>query len=183
MSKKWLSIIKCILFIIYVSSTFIVAQNDMFQQRAISRDSILNVANIIIDSASCRVLVTVDENGIPHARAMAPFPPEADMKIWLGTSPVSRKVKHIRNNSNVVVYYFDSKSRSYVSVNGTARMVDDPEKKEKYWTAGWKIFYPDRDKDYILIEVTPGRLEVCSFKYKLFWDEESKPVFLDFTIE
>jgi len=80
----------------------------------------------------------------------------------------------------VVVFYYDSKSFSYVNVSGTARLVNDPDLKAKYWKEGWKRFYPDREKDYILVEVTPERMEVCSFKYNLLWDQDGIPPSVEF---
>jgi general stress protein 26 len=140
-------------------STPLAAQdNKGLPYHQISYDSLLYKARIIIDSSQCRVFITVDEKGQPHAREMSPFPPENDWAIWLGTTKGSRKTNHIKHNPNVVVYYYDTKSMSYVSVSGKARLVDDPDKKAKYWKDGWKIFYPDRDKNYILIEVVPERL-------------------------
>lgn len=179
--KKYLYILFkfSLIFALFFIKTSI-AQSELFIEKELSRDSVLKAAQLIIDSARCKVLITVDDKGKPHARAMAPFPVEADYRIWLGTYSLSRKVKQIKNNPNVVVYYFDSGSRSYVSINGTARLVNDADKKEKYWLDGWKIFYPDREKDYILIEVTPERLEVCSFKYKLFWNEQGVPASVEF---
>jgi general stress protein 26 len=111
---------------------------------------------------------------------MSPFPPEEDWTIWLGTFPTSRKVEQIKKNPSVVVFYYDSDSYSYVNISGTARLVNDPELKEKYWKAAWKRFYPDRDKQYILIEVTPHRLEICSFRYNLLWDENGIPPVVEF---
>jgi general stress protein 26 len=146
----------------------------------ISKDSLLTIAQTIIDSAECRTFITVDENGKPQARAMSTFPPEEDWTIWLGTSVNSRKVKQIRNNPHVMVYYFDSDGASYVSIAGLARLVDDPEKKAHYWKEGWKRFYPDPEKNYILIQLTPERMEICSFKYQLFWDEGGTPAYLEF---
>ena len=69
---------------------------------------------------------------------------------------------------------------SYVSVAGIARVVDDSKLKKKYWKGGWKVYYPNPETDYILIEVTPERLEICSFKHKLFWDSTGKPAFVEF---
>jgi general stress protein 26 len=111
---------------------------------------------------------------------MSPFPPEKAWTIWLGTFPTSRKAEQIRKNPNVVVFYYDSDSYSYVNISGTARLINDPELKEKYWKEGWKRFYPDRDKQYILIEVKPNRLEICSFKYNLLWDENGIPPVVEF---
>ncbi len=149
-------------------------------QPDVSREHLLAVARTIIDSAGCRTLITVDENGEPQARAMSPFPPEENMVIWLGTSPRSRKVKQIKNNPSVMVYYYDTKGLSYVSVAGQARIVDDPDKKTHYWKESWTRYYPDPDKDYVLIEVTPKRLEICSFQHEMFWDSSGKPAFVEF---
>jgi general stress protein 26 len=146
-----------------------------------SDDSLLTIARAIIDSAESRTLISVDAKGKPRARTMSPFPPEKNWIIWLGTSTKSRKVKEIKNNPNVIVFYYDSDSWSYVSVGGKATLVNNPDKKAQYWKEGWKRFYPDRDKDYILIKVIPERLEVCSFKHRLFWDPETKmPAFVLF---
>jgi general stress protein 26 len=150
------------------------------QKNLLSPDSLLKAAKIIIDSSSCQIFITVDENGKPHAREMSPFQPEKDWVIWLGTSTTSRKVIQIQNNPNVIVYYYEPKGYSYVSVAGKARLVNDPDKKAKYWLDGWKRYYPDRDKDYILIEVTPENLEVVSYKYNVFWDSKGAPQSFDF---
>jgi len=161
--------------------TSILAQDQQFpKQREISRDSLLIYSRIIVDSSDSRILITVDETGKPRARTMSPFPPEEDGTIWLGTFPTSRKADQIKKNPNVVVFYYDSDSYSYVNISGTARLVNDPDLKAKYWKEGWKRFYPDREKDYILIEVTPERMEICSFRYNLFWDENGIPPSVNF---
>ena len=159
----------------------LVAQELLVKDRpAIDRDSLLTVAHAIIDTAQCHILITVDENGMPQARTMSVFPIEENMVIWLGTSTDSRKVKQIRNNPNVMVYYYDTKGHSYVSIAGQARLVNDPEKKAHYWKKSWTRYYPDPEKDYILIEVTPKRMEICSYKHKLFWDSKGLPAFIEF---
>ena len=165
---------------IFTVSSVMAQENQNFVFQKLSRDSLLTLSRTIIDSAQCRILITVDENGKPQARTMSPFPPEENMIIWLGTNPRSRKVQQIKNNPNVMVYYYDTKGESYVSVAGHARIVNDPEKIAHYWKEGWTRYYPDPEKDYTLIEVTPERLEICSFKYKLFWDSTGKPAFVEF---
>lgn len=156
------------------------AQNE-YVTAELSRDSLLKVANIIIDSARCRVLVSVDEEGKPHVREMDPFAPEEGMVIWFGTSPNTRKVKQIQNNPNVAVYYYDTKTMSYVSINGKAELVNSPGEKTKHWKEYWKSYYPDRDKDMILIKVIPERLELVSYKYKIFWKTDSfLPQYIEF---
>jgi len=169
------------LFIFLVFTSSLNAQEKVEDYpEGVSADSLLAIAYTIIDSAQCRTFITVDENGKPQARAMSPFPPEENMIIWLGTSVNSRKVKQIKNNPQVMVYYYDSHGLSYVSVSGTASLVDDPDKKTHYWKEEWTRFYPDPEKDYILIKVIPDRMEICSFENQLFWDDEGKPAYLEF---
>ena len=177
---KKLCIFLLFLLMVLLVSSVVAQENQNFVFQELPRDSLLILARTIIDSAQCRILITVDENGKPQARTMSPFPPEENMIIWLGTNPRSRKVKQIKNNPNVMVYYYDTKSFSYVSVAGQARIVSDPEKRYHYWKESWTRFYPDPEKDYTLIEVTPKRLEICSFKYRLFWDSTGKPAFIEF---
>jgi general stress protein 26 len=169
-----------VLLILFIASSLSAQEPQVYAQQDISRDSLLTLARTIIDSAQCRTLITVDENGKPHARTMSPFPPEEDMVIWLGTNPTTRKVRQIKSNPNVIVFYYDTKGFSYVSVAGKASIVDDPEKRAHYWKESWTRFYPDPDKDYTLIEVTPERLELVSFKFNLFWDPTGKPFFVEF---
>jgi general stress protein 26 len=181
MKKRFVKALMCLLVLLILSYTSIIAQDEQFPpQREVSRDSLLTYARMIVDSSDSHVLITVDESGKPRARTMSPFSPEENWTVWLGTFPTSRKAKQIKNYPNVVVFYYDSKSYSYVNISGTAKLVNDPDLKAKYWKDGWKRFYPDRDKDYILIEVTPERLEVCSFKYHLFWDENGIPPSVEF---
>jgi hypothetical protein len=117
-------------FALLILPSYLFGQTGQFSpQREISRDSLLTYARLIIDSAKCQVLVIVDEEGKPHAGEMSPFRPEDNWIIWLGTFPTSRKAKQIKNNPNVVVYYYDNKGLSYVSVAGKARLVNDPDLK------------------------------------------------------
>jgi len=181
MKYRFSGVLKYVLVLLFLPSVSIVAQDEQFPpRREIQGDSLLTYARMIIDSSDSRVLITVDETGKPRARTMSPFTPEENWVIWLGTFPTSRKVEQIKSNPNVVVFYYDSKSFSYVNISGTARLVNDPDLKAKYWKEGWKRYYPDRDKDYILVEVNPERLEVCSFRYNLLWDEDGIPPSIEF---
>jgi general stress protein 26 len=181
MKNKSLKRIGYLIILLLLPYTYIFSQSDqVFSQREVSHDSLLIYARIIVDSSDSRTLITIDENEKPRARIMSPFPPEEDWKIWLGTFPTSRKVQQIKKNPNVVVLYYDSDGYSYVNISGTARLVNEPDLKANYWKEGWKRFYPDREKDYILIEVTPEQLEVCSFKYDLLWDENGIPPVVEF---
>lgn len=155
--------------LLFLSSTLSAQSDSANTQAEVSRDSLLHSSRTIIDSSKCRILITVDEDGKPHAREMDPFEPDENMVIWFGTNPKTRKVQQIKGNPNVAVFYYDSKSVSYVSINGTAELVNDPKLKQKYWKDYWERYYADPEKDYILIKVVPERLELISYQYNLFW--------------
>jgi general stress protein 26 len=180
MKNDFRRIISGMIILSFVSLPSLFAQEGNYEPDLLSPDSLLNAAKTIIDSSVCRVLITVGEEGKPYAREMAPFPVEKDWTIWLGTSTISRKVRQIQNNPDVIVYYYDPKGMSYVSVAGKASLVNDADLKAKYWVDAYSVYYPDRDKDYILIKVMPENMEVFSYKYKIFWNTNTDPQIFNF---
>ena len=127
-------------------------------------------AREIIHAAKYAALITVDSLGRPQARTVEPFEPDAQMIVWFATNPRTRKVEQIRRNAHVTLYYFDMTSLSYVTLIGTARLINDATEKKKRWKPEWQAFYPDRDKDYLLVAVTPERLEIVSTKLGITGD-------------
>lgn len=132
------------------------------QQPTFSRDALISAAREIMNTTRYCALITTGRNGRSHARTMDAFAPETDMTLWLATNPRSRKVAEIRRNPKVTLYYFDKESAAYVTIYGTARLVNEKAEKARRWKDDWKAFYPDRDKSYLLIKITPQRLEVVN---------------------
>jgi general stress protein 26 len=127
------------------------------------REQILEAAREIIQASGKCALITLDENGLPQVRTMDPFEPESDFTIWLATNPRSRKVSQLKNNPNVTLYYADKNDNGYVSVYGSAELVNDQQEKDKRWKEEWKDFYPNQTDGYLLIKVIPARLEVINY--------------------
>src|SRR5210317_1255312 len=100
------------------------------------------IAREIITTSGTCTLISIDSTGQPRARIMDPFPPDANFEIWFGTNTKSRKVNEIRQNNRTTVNYYDKETASYVSLYGTAEIVNDPEMTNKYWKATWQDFYP-----------------------------------------
>ena len=119
-------------------------------------------AREIMVAARYCTLVTVDQVWGPQARSMDPFAPEADLTVWMATNPKSRKVEQIRFDPRVVLHYLDPKSQDTVTIYGRARLITDAGEKKRRWKEEWKVFYPDRDTGYLLIAVTPERVELLS---------------------
>jgi general stress protein 26 len=128
-------------------------------------------------------LVTVDGAGQPQVRAMDPFPPDENWTVVLATNRMTRKVEQIRNHPQVALYYFDPDSPGYVTLVGRARLVDDQQMRESYWKDKWKDFYEDGNQgnDYLLIEVTPSRLEVMSIAHRIAAESKGwRPAIVEF---
>ena len=128
------------------------------------RERRIAAAREIMAAARYCALITLDSTGRPNARTIDPFLPDDHMVVWFATNPSSRKVTQIRRNPRVTLYYFDRQGPGYVTIYGIARLVDDPNEKAKRWKDEWKAFYPDRPKNYLLVAVTPEKLEVVSEK-------------------
>ncbi|HAM10156.1 MAG: hypothetical protein A2X03_18855 [Bacteroidetes bacterium GWA2_40_15] len=76
-------------------------------QSIIKRDTIILAAREIISETTYCGLITMDSTGQPQVRTMNPFPLDDEFIIWFITSRTSRKVREIRNNPKVCVYYAD----------------------------------------------------------------------------
>ena len=160
-------------FLIFVISIPIMGYTQCEDEKVLTQDSLITIARQIINATPYCALITIDEDGKLHARAMEPFPPEENMVIWFGTNPKSKKVKHIQNNSQVLLYYFESKETDYVTILGSAQLVNDLELKVQYWKENWEKYYPNREDAYLLIKVIPKSINVFSFKHGAVGDPET----------
>ena len=138
-----------------------------------SRDTLLAAAGEIIEAARYCGLVTLDEAGNARVRTMDPFPPDEDWSIWMGTNRLSRKVREIEGDPRVTLYYFSLDQVGYVAVYGTARLVDDPGEKASRWKNEWENLYPDREAQYLLIQVIPDGMEVINYSRVIQGDPET----------
>ena len=136
-------------------------------QAPVNRDTILVAAREIINETTYCALVTIDSTGQPQVRTMNPFAIKDELIIWFATSRYSRKVREIKNNPRVCVYYADhTKAKGYVNITGTAEVIDDRElllkMKRDYWDGipGWQ-------SKFVLIRVIPKTIEVINYKHGL----------------
>ncbi len=121
--------------------------------------------------------------GQPQARVVDAFAPEEDLTIWIATKASSRKVGQVAADERVTLLYFDPAAQNYVTVIGTATLVRDPQEKAKHWKEAWAGFYTDKNRgdDYVLIRVTPRRLEIVAAALGMTSDPATwRPVILEF---
>ena len=156
---KYTTLVFCVFIFISCNKT---PKSNLNDKKEIAREIIVNAKNC--------ALITVDINGVAHARTMDPFLPEEDFTIWMATNPKSLKVSQIQENSKTTLYYFDAKTVSYVTLQGNSEIINSNEKKEKFWKEEWKNFYKNRTTDYLLIKFTPKSGTVVSEKYNILGD-------------
>ncbi len=140
------------------------------QAAEVERETAIAAAREIMSMQKYCALITVDPAGQPHARTMNPFPPEADMTVWIATNSRCRKVREIRDHPQVSLYYADHNNASgYVTLTGKAVLVDDMNEKLKRKRDYWDEAFPDW-KYLVLIKVIPEKLEVLNYKRNLLND-------------
>lgn len=129
------------------------------------RAATIKAARHVMQQARYCGLITIGSDGQPQARVVDPFPPEEDFVVWLATNQKTRKVAQIEHNPRVTLYYFDPDDPGYVTLLGTAELVDAPDEKAKRWKEEWSSFYSEKNNgsDYLLIRVKPFRIEVVSY--------------------
>ena len=131
---------------------------------SVERARIVAAAREVMQKARYCALVTVGRDGQPQARIVDPLAPEADLSVWIATSPATRKVDEIRANPRVTLFYFDPAGPAYVTLHAMAGLVTGAAEKAAHWKGDWAPFYKDahRDDDFILIRSKPTRLEIVS---------------------
>ena len=136
-------------------------------QSSVNRDSLLIAAREIMNDTHYCALTTMDSTGQPQTRTMNPFPMNPQMVTWFATSRTSRKVREIKANPKVCVYYADHvNAKGYVSITGTAEVIDDKEllltMKRDYWSG-----IPDWQNKFVLIKILPKTIDVINYKHGL----------------
>jgi len=126
---------------------------------------VFEVAQMTIQAADYSFLITLNPAGYASSRLMQHFPPEADLTIWFGASPVSRKVREIQHNPRATVSFLPATEPAYVTLVGTAQIETDLALRQRYWRDDWIAFWPAgaQGDDYVLIKFVPTRIEVMNF--------------------
>ena len=96
---------------------------------------------------------------------------DEDESLWFFMSRSSDAVEDLSEDATVHVAYADPDRDAYVSVSGTASVVDDRAKKEQLWSKLTQAWFPKGidDPDLALVRVQITHAE--------YWDvKDSKPV-------
>jgi len=122
-----------------------------------------------ISKAAC--LTTIDANGFPHTRGMTNMrnknmhphlvclfrDHQEDFLIIFSTNTSSEKVKHVKENRKVAVYYNHPEKTQGVMFGGEIEIVLDPELKRAIWRDEMVKYYPSGydDPDHTILRLRP----------------------------
>lgn len=127
------------------------------------------VWTLIEDIGLC-MLVTHDGSGDElRARPMSAHPSRDEDAIYFLTDARDHKDDEVAINDNVCLTFADNGGYRYVSVTGTANVMDDRRKVEELWSAAAKAFWDSKDDPSIrVLRVRPSMAEL--------WDSPGKIV-------
>jgi len=112
-------------------------------------------------------VATVTKDGKPWARYVMVYA-DKDLNIAFSTFKGSRKVSHLRKNSDVHVLCGATTvkgTKAYLQIQGKARISTDPKVKRAHWNPGLKAYFSGpSDPNYVVVLVQPSQIEYQSMK-------------------
>ena len=109
-------------------------------------EAVRTVAGLVKD-IKFAMLVTVTDEGHIHARPMTTQQTEFDGDLWFIGAKDSEAVHDMRTRPQVNVSYADTGSNNYVSVTGTADLVEDRAKLDELWSDMYNMYFEGGKED------------------------------------
>ncbi len=128
-------------------------------------DEMTTIRSIMKDVRTC-MLVTSADNGTLHAAPMTTQEAEFDGDAWFIASKESETVRNLGARPHVNVSY--SGSSSWLSLTGSASVVEDPAKKKELWNSFVEAWFPQGQEDPNIALV---KVDGVSAQY---WDSPGK---------
>jgi general stress protein 26 len=123
----------------------------------------------LIKDIKFAMFTTRHHNGHLHSRPMTTQNRRVDEdgSLWFFMSRAGDPVADLQTEANVNVVYADPGADSYVSVSGTARVVENLAKKEQLWSKLNEAWFPGgvTDPDLALVQV--------QITHANYWDVKS----------
>ena len=126
--------------------------------------------NLMNKSEAC-YLTTINTDGFPKTRAMLnlrntdKYPDLKDFFknlnknfiIYFTTNQSSDKIKEIKSNPRISVYYCIPNEWKGLMIGGNIEIIKDKEIKSSLWQKDWTLYYPNGidDTDYAVLKLNP----------------------------
>lgn len=123
----------------------------------------------LIKDVEIAMLTTYDDGAL-RSRPMQTQEAEFDGDLWFFTSRETHKIEEIERDNRVNVSYAAPDRNTYVSVSGTASVVNDRAKIEELWNPALKAWFPKGkdDPNIILLKIAVEQAE--------YWDSSSSAI-------
>jgi general stress protein 26 len=122
-------------------------------------DETRRIAQIIKDIDIC-MLVTRAEGTVRGRPMSNNGRVEFDGDSWFFSYRETPKIREIENDPKVELAYIGTERGAWVSIEGTAEVIDDPERKRRLWEDSLKAWFqggPD-DENLVLLKVSADRI-------------------------
>lgn len=129
----------------------------------------------LVGEAQVAYVTTMGADGYPHTRAMfnlrrrEQFPNQAhlfadhqdDLEVIFSTNTSSTKVRQIKADPRVSIYYCNPGQFHGLMLNGDIEIVDDAALRHAIWNEGWERYYPGGpdDPDHTVLRLRPRHVE------------------------
>lgn len=149
---------------------------DKIKHQIMKNEKNIDILKTKIEEVRICLFTTLSQKDEFSSRPMATAKVEEDGSIWFFTNEFSLKSKEISKENEVSLGYSDPASNTYVTINGKAELVDDRVRKDAYFSAPVKAWFPDGvdDPRLILIKVTPATAE--------YWDGSASKIVVAFNM-
>ena len=124
----------------------------------------------IVGQIKFAMLTTVESDGRLFSRPMGAQHMDENGDLWFFTRRSSGKCEAVQTERQVNVAYASPDDSTYLSVSGSAQLVDDRAKAESMWNPILKAWFPKglEDPELVLLKVQVESAE--------FWDSPSSKI-------
>lgn len=122
-------------------------------ERALPIEEVKKAAQKLVQEAKDCVVVTIDSDGMPCAKAMFLAKSLDISRLWFSTNTSSRRVNQIKNNPTMTVYIYNSKTIEGLMLSGKAYVEEERKYREWLWDESSIEYYPGGidDPDYCVM--------------------------------
>lgn len=127
-----------------------------------SKQQEIDIITAIVKDVKFAMLTTLTDEGHLHACPMTTSETSLGAReIWFIGDKESEAVANIKQNPQANLAYVSNDNKDYVSINGTAELVDDKAKLEELWSPIYNAFYEHgkEDENVQLIKIVPNGAE------------------------
>ena len=124
----------------------------------------------LIKDAHSALLVTIGADGCLDSRPMGCLQKDFDGSLWFLTFKNSKKIDEIVKDGRVLISYAKSAAYEYVSISGTAHVIEDRTKIMELWKEGLRVWFPKGPEDPDLA------LLVVDVKLVKYWTDPASTV-------